>query len=89
MKKAIVGKKLGMTDQLSLKNAVMYAGVDPVGRYHDALFDARNTATLFRIVHDPEECKKALSLVISALNPVPQNATLGELFNFSEFALIS
>ena len=83
------GKKLGLTDQLSLKNAVMYAGVDPVGRYHDALFDARNTATLFRIIHDPEECNKALSLVISALNPVPQNATLGELFNFSEFALIS
>lgn len=83
------GRKLGLTDQLSLKNAVMYAGVDIVGRYHDALFDARNTAKLFRIVRDPEECKKALSLVINALNPAPQKTTLGDLFNFSELALIS
>lgn len=83
------GRKLGLSDQISLKNAIMYAGVDNVGRYHDALFDARNTAKLFGIIRDPVECKKALSLVISALNPVSHNATLGELFNFSEFALIS
>ena len=84
-----VGRKLGLSDQISLKNAIMYAGVDDVDRYHDALFDARNTAKLFGIIHDPVECKKALSLVISALNPVSHNATLGELFNFSELALIS
>ena len=83
------GRKLGLSDQISLKNAIMYAGVDNVGRYHDALFDARNTAKLFRIIRDPEECKKALSLVISALNPVSHNTTLGELFNFSDLALIS
>ena len=29
-------------------------------------------ATLFRMIRDPEECKKALSRVISALNPEPQ-----------------
>ena len=83
------GRKLGLADRLSLKNAIMYAGVDPAGRYHDALYDARNTAKLFRIVRDPDECSKALSLVIEALNPVSKNTTLGELFNFSELALIS
>lgn len=83
------GKKLGLNNQLSLKNAVMYAGVDIVGRYHDALFDARNTAKLFQIVRNPEECKKALGLVIKALNPAPHKTTLGEIFNFSELALIS
>ena len=83
------GRKLGLADRLSLKNAIMYAGVDSVGRYHDALYDARNTAKLFRIIRDPEECKKALSLVINALNPVSKNITLGELFNFSELAFVS
>ena len=83
------GKKLGLNNQLSLKNAIMYAGVDVVGRYHDALFDARNTAKLFQIVRDPEKCKKALGLVINALNPAPQRTTLGELFDFSGLALTS
>lgn len=83
------GKILGLSDQLSLKNAIMYAGIDIVGHYHDALYDARNTAKLFRAIRDPEECKKALSRVISALNPEPQKTTLGELFNLSEFKLVS
>ena len=83
------GKKLGVSDRLSLKNAIMYAGVDMVGYYHDALYDARNTATLFEIVRTPDKCKKALDLVISALNPAPHHTTLGDLFNFSELAIIS
>ena len=81
------GKKLGLSNQLSLKNAIMYAGVDIVGCYHDALYDARNTATLFGIIRTPEKCKKALDLVIDALNPPTHNTTLGDLFNFSELAL--
>ena len=67
----------------------MYAGVDTIGRYHDALYDARNTAKLFRIIRDPEECRKALSKVIEVLNPAPRNTTLGDLFNFSELGLVS
>ena len=83
------GKKLGLSDQLSLKNAIMYAGVDIVGYYHDALYDARNTATLFGIIRTPEKCKRALDLVIDALNPVSHGTTLGDLFNFGDFAIPS
>ena len=38
------GEKLHLDNQVSLKNAVMYAGIDFEGHEHDALDDARNTA---------------------------------------------
>ena len=83
------GEKLGLSDRLSLKNAIMYAGVDIVGYYHDALYDARNTATLFGIIRNPEKCNTALDHVISALNPAAHTTTLGDLFNFSQLAISS
>lgn len=78
------GKTLNLESAVSLKNAAMYAGVDFEGREHDALDDARNTATLLRIVRTPELCKEALEHVIDALTPSPEGNTLGSLFNFAE-----
>lgn len=78
------GETLNLENVVSLKNAVMYAGVDFVGREHDALDDARNTATLLKIVRTPELCKKTLEHVIDALTPTSVNNTLGDLFNFAE-----
>lgn len=46
------GQKLGLCGPLSLKNAIMYAGVEAEGHYHDALYDARNTAALFRALRE-------------------------------------
>ena len=83
------GEKLGMDRALSLKDAVMYAGVDFEGRPHDALCDARNTATLLEIVRTPEKCSQALAHVIEALTPKTVGSTLGEMFNFGELLLVS
>ncbi len=78
------GKKLNLDNAVSLKNAAMYAGVDFEGREHDALDDARNTATLLKIVRTPELCKQALEHVIDALTPSASGSTLGSMFNFAE-----
>ncbi len=40
---------LGLEHNVSLKDAVMYAGKDFCGHQNDALLDARNTASLFGI----------------------------------------
>lgn len=77
------GEKLNLTNAVSLKNAVMYAGVDFEGKEHDALCDARNTATLLKIVRDEVLCKAALENVIEILTPKPLSTSLGDLFNFN------
>jgi inhibitor of KinA sporulation pathway (predicted exonuclease) len=46
-----------MENKTSLSYAVMLAGAEFEGRRHDALFDARNTARIFRTVRIPEERK--------------------------------
>ena len=78
------GSELGLDQSISLKNALMYAGLDFEGRQHDALYDARNTAELLHTVRDPELKQKALDIVIEALHPAP-NCTIGDLFDFSQF----
>ena len=78
------GEKLTLHRAVSLKNAVMYAGMDFEGQEHDALWDARNTASLLRIIRDPKLCKETLDHVIKILTPEPLCASLGDLFNFNE-----
>ena len=81
------GEKLGLSGRVSLKNAIMYAGIETEGYYHDALFDARNTAALFRILRTPVLCRKALDKVIKALNPEPVKTTMGDLFDFASLSI--
>lgn len=81
------GEKLGLENQVSLKNAIMYAGIEIDGYFHDALYDARNTAALFRTARDPERCRKALDRVIQVLKPEPVKMTLGDLFDFGNFGI--
>ena len=78
------GDKLMLHRQVSLKNAIMYAGLDFEGKEHDALCDARNTGILLRIIRDPELCKDALDKVIEIMTPKTLSATLGDLFDFGE-----
>ena len=80
------GHTLGLEHNISLKDAVMYAGEDFCGRQHDALVDARNTADLFGIVRDENKCQKALQHVIEALQP-QNNFSIGDLFDFSAISL--
>ena len=78
------GEKLNLTNAISLKNAVMYAGIEFNGKEHDALCDARNTAALLRIVRDSKLFKAAFEHLIEILTPKPLSTSLGDLFNFSE-----
>ena len=81
------GETLGLSKAVSLKDAVMYAGVDFSGKEHDALDDAKNTAALLRIVRIPELCKMALENVIDAFNPKPIGTSLGDLVHFDELGI--
>lgn len=83
------GEKLNLENSVSLRNAVMYAGIEFEGKEHDALHDARNTATLLKIVRNPELCKKALESVIEALTPTTVSSSLGSLINFAELGFIA
>lgn len=79
-------KVLGLERNISLKDAIMYAGEDFHGHQHDALVDARNTACLFEIVRDEEKCEKALKHVIEVLKPKTE-VSLGDMFDFSGLSL--
>lgn len=73
---------LGLERALSLENALYYAGVNPVGRKHDALYDAKNTAELFAIVRDKVRCEDVLQVVMEALRPKEIKNSLGDMFDF-------
>lgn len=79
--------KLGLDRDISLTDALMFAGKDFDGQAHDALNDARNTAILLSIVKDPEKCRQALSTVIEALQPTKMSTSLGDMFDFSKIVL--
>lgn len=51
--------------------------------WHDALYDARNTAELFAVVRNGEQCSQALKIVMEALKPKKLGNTLGDLFDFN------
>lgn len=83
------GEKLNLSNAVSLKNAVMYAGVDFEGAEHDALDDARNTATLMKIIRTPALLEGALKNVIDVLTPTPDGIELGSMFDFAELGFIA
>lgn len=78
------GEKIGIERPLALEKAVNYSGADFVGRQHDALFDARNTADLFALTRDDDRFKKVMKPVLEALKPEPCVVTLGDMFNFAD-----
>lgn len=78
------GELLGLSKQISLSDALMYAGEDFVGSQHDALFDARNTAELFTITRIEEKKQKTLAKVIKMLHPEELKCTMGDLFDFTK-----
>lgn len=80
------GHTLGLERDISLKDAIMYAGEDFCGRQHDALVDARNTAGLLGIVRDETRRQKALQHVIDVLKP-RDVLSMGDMFDFSTLLL--
>ncbi|SDB03115.1 3'-5' exonuclease [Eubacterium oxidoreducens] len=76
---------LGFERQVSLKMALEMAGVDFLGREHDALDDARNTAELLQIIRDEERFNKTLRKIKEYMEPTEIGTTIGSLIDFSAF----
>ena len=80
------GKILGISKKVSLMDAVHAIGADFEGRQHDALWDARNTADIYRLSLDREKFNKVMKPIVDLFKPKKQMGTsLGELFE-SQFS---
>ena len=67
-------RAVGLKRELSLEQAVNIANVDFAGHKHDALWDARNTAELFRIYRDEERFQAVIGPLREAVNPGKQTS---------------
>ena len=80
------GRTLGVDRNISLKDAVMFAGEEFLGHQHDALIDARNTAKLLEIVRNEKKCNQALKNVMEALRP-KEEFSMKDFFDFSSLGV--
>lgn len=69
--------------QVSLDLALFYAEVDFEGHRHDAVWDSRNTAELFRRTRGEEDRIRIADRAESLFTTDPLAVSLEELFNFS------
>ena len=60
--------KLGLSKELSLEQAVNICGLNFEGHMHDALWDARNTAAVYRIAEDPVTFNEKLAPLRESIN---------------------
>ena len=60
--------KLGLSRELSLEQAVNICGLDFEGHMHDALWDARNTAAVYRIAENPVTFGEKLAPLVENIN---------------------
>lgn len=75
---------------ISLEKALNSIGEFFVGDMHDALWDARNTAELFRVTRDQEKFLNLLSSIRSLLVQEDYSShgyALGDLFDFSSICV--
>lgn len=84
----IFTRAIGRSLAVSLDRAVEACGMEFEGQMHDALWDARNTARLFRLTSDRKEFRKHASRVKHALDSKEHfTASLGDLVDMSGFKL--
>ena len=70
----IFTRAVGLKRELSLEQAVNIANIDFTGHQHDALWDARNTAELFRIYKDEARFQAVIGPLRKAVNPQKQTS---------------
>jgi len=71
---------LGLENRLSLEQAVGSSDTAFEGEIHDALWDARNTAALYRLTQDEGAFRVKMGPVLEALRPQTPSYTLGDKF---------
>ena len=70
----IFTRAVGLRRELSLEQAVNIANIDFTGHQHDALWDARNTAEIFRIYKDEARFQAVIGPLRKAVNPQKQTS---------------
>ncbi len=70
----IFTRAVGLKRELSLETAVNIANISFEGHQHDALWDARNTAELFRIYRDEARFGAVIGPLREAVNPQKQTS---------------
>ena len=70
----IFTRAVGLKRELSLEQAVNIADIDFAGHQHDALWDARNTAELYRIYRDEKRFNAVIGPLREAVNPKKQTS---------------
>jgi inhibitor of KinA sporulation pathway (predicted exonuclease) len=70
----IFTRAVGLKRELSLEQAVNIANINFEGHQHDALWDARNTAELFRIYRDEGRFSAVIGPLREAVNPQKQTS---------------
>lgn len=75
------GKLLGIGKKVSLKDAVNAIGAEFEGQQHDAFWDARNTAEIYRLSLDRAKFDQVMKPLVDLFKPRKQLGTsLGDLF---------
>ena len=70
----IFTRAVGLKRELSLEQAVNIADINFEGHQHDALWDARNTAELYRIYRDERRFNAVIGPLREAVNPKKQTS---------------
>ena len=70
----IFTRAVGLKRELSLEQAVNIANINFEGHQHDALWDARNTAELYRIYRDEARFNAVIGPLREAVNPKKQTS---------------
>ena len=70
----IFTRVVGLKRELSLEQAVNIANINFEGHQHDALWDARNTAELYRIYRDEKRFDAVIGPLRAAVNPQKQTS---------------
>ena len=74
------GRLLGIEKKVGLKDAVHAIGEQFEGRQHDALWDARNTADIYRLSLDRERFNAVMKPIVDLFRPQKEmGTTLGQL----------
>lgn len=85
---AMYSKLVGSNNPIALSKALDSIGIEFEGKMHDALWDAANTAELYKATRNPDEFKKMKNYITEFIKPKGKlMCSLGNLFNFDMLQL--
>ena len=77
------GRIVGESKLISLSKALQMVGVEFKGMKHNALYDSRNTAEVYRAMKDEEELLKSISYTKSLCEKEESLCTIGAMFDMN------